>query len=160
KVRNLRSDLAIYLENIAPEDLADALAKAGTADREAAKKRASERYFEGALIVRELFGREDRRELKALLGQDPLETRPTSARPLAVDIRKSLPDSTDSAVTDALDGKGVPRPGVARGRSVGMVFTLPAARGRTPEVQKFLSARPVGRPGTLQVLLVLRNVCT
>lgn len=149
-----RTDLAVYLENIAPEDLADALARAGTADREAAKKRLNELYFEGPLIVRELLGREDRRELKALLGLDPLEVRPSSARRLEVDIRKPLPGPLD----DVLEGRGVPRPGVARGPSVGLAMALPLSRTRPPELKKFLEARPPARPGTLQVLLVLRNV--
>lgn len=150
-----RTDLALFLENIAPEDLADALARAGTADRELAKKKGlSELYFEGRMIVRELFGRSDRRELKALLGLDPLEVRPSSVRRIEVDIRKPLPDP----LADALEGKGVPRPGVARGPSVGLALALPLSRTRPPELKKFLESRPPARPGTLQVLLVLRNV--
>ena len=68
--------------------------------------------------------------MKALFGQDPLEARPSSGR----------------------------TEGDNRQPSVGIVFALPAARVRPPELKRFLDSRPAERPGTLRVLLVLRNV--
>jgi hypothetical protein len=150
----IRSDFAIYVENIAPEQLADALKQAGLADRVAAQKRAIELTYEGPLIVREMV-KVDRRELKDLLGLDPFEVRP-SFTPPSVDIRTPLPEATGAAINDTLNGQGVPRPGAGPG--VGLVLALPANRMRAPEVKKFMESRPVARPGTLNALIVLRNV--
>ena len=161
--KGLRSDYALFLENVAPEDLLEALKQAGLADRTAAQKRPAELTFEGPLIVRET-ARVDRRELKDLLGIDPLSVRPTTSSGVSgsspgVDIHKSIEESTGATINETLDGRGVPRPGSsARGQSAGIVLALPANRVRAPEVKKFLESRPTARPGTLQVLIVLRNV--
>jgi hypothetical protein len=152
-----RSDYAVFLENIAPQDLASALQTAGTEDRNAAQKRSMDLYFDGKLVVRE-FGRVDRRELKDLLGLDPLGTRPSPPPPAGVDIRRPIEESTGAAVAGMLEGRGVPRPREgARGPSVGIVLPL-HPRMKSAEVKKFLETRPPMRPGTLQVLIVLRNV--
>lgn len=160
--KSLRSDYALFLENIAPEDLLEALKQAGLSDRTAAQKRPAELAFEGPLIVRET-ARIDRRELKDLLGLDPLSVRPTPSGTSptttpGVDIRKSLEESTGTTINDSLEGRGVPRPGAARGASAGIVLALPTGRTRVPEIKKFLDGRPAPRAGTLQILLVLRNV--
>ncbi|MGL4555193.1 MAG: anti-sigma factor family protein [Gemmataceae bacterium] len=126
----VRSDYAVYLENVAPEDLWHGLRAAGLADKAAAQKRSTDLCFEGPLVVRELC-RFDRRELKDLLGIDPLEARPASANPA---------------------------PPAQRGASAGVVLSLPALRVKPAELKKFTESRPPARPGTLQVLIVLRNV--
>jgi hypothetical protein len=155
----VRSDYALFLENVAPEDLLEALKQAGLADRTAAQKRPADLTFEGPLIVRET-ARVDRRELKDLLGIDPLSVRPTTASGgSGVNIHKSLQESTGATINETLDGRGIPRPGsTARGPSAGIVLALPPSRAKAPEVKRFLDSRPTARPGTLQVLIVLRNV--
>jgi len=156
--RLLRSDYALFVENISPEELLEAFKQAGLADRAAAQKRPLELAFEGPLIVRET-ARVDRRELKDLLGIDPLRVRPMASMPPSVDIRKSLEESTGTTINETLQGRGIPRPGTtARLPSVGLVLALPLGRSKPPEVKKFLDSRPLPRAGTLQVLIVLRNL--
>lgn len=149
----IRSDYALFVENIAPEDLADALRTAGLADRTAAQKRSIDLYFEGPLVVREMT-RTDRRELKELFGVVPSLTLPA-----APTRAENVSDGTmPNAVANASGSTSKGRPGVARGPSVGIVLPLPAARMRSVEVKKFLDQRVPTRPGTLQVLVILRNV--
>lgn len=151
--RALKSDYAIYLEDVTPDDLAELLRVVGTADREAGDKK----VFDGSLVVKE-FSQPDRKELKDLLGIDPLQTQPGAkvapkARP---DIHKPLDEQTAAHVAAALEGKGVPRP--STGELRGMVMLLNGPRSRSNELKGFLETRRPARAGTIHVLLVLRNV--
>lgn len=153
-----RTDFAVYIDDISPEVLAEALQRVGQADRAAALKKANERYLEGPLVVRELT-RWDRHELKGLLGVDPLLTQSFPGAP-AVDISKPLSETTGKQVVDSLEGRGVPRPGskaVSPGR--GIVLMLGGLKGKhSEELRAFLKSRGPARPGTVRVLLVLRNL--
>ncbi len=157
KAPAVRSDFAVYLEDITADDLADVLRAVGAADRAAAVKKPADRHFEGPLVVKELT-RWDRRDLTDLLGLDPLKVRPLS-KATPVDIRKPLDETTAGQVDDALSGKGPARPGSAvRPQAHGIVLPLTGPRGKTAELKKYLETRTPARPGTLQVLLVVRNV--
>jgi hypothetical protein len=147
-----RTDFAIYLEGVTPEDLTEVLRTVGMADRAAGQKRAVDLCFEGPLVVKELT-RWDRRDLTDLLGVDPLRDKPeVKSRP--VDIRKPLGEDTASKVEDALSGKGPPRPG---SQAHGIVLPMGLPRVRSAELKKFLESRPAAiRPGTLKVFLVVR----
>jgi hypothetical protein len=146
-----RSDFAVFIENITPELLAAVLRRAGNADKAAAQRKASDRYFEGPLVVKEM-ARWDRKELSDLLGIDPVRVRP-APKPAAIDIRKPLDEVTAGQVQAALDGKGNARPGP------GEAIVLPLGhRGKSAELRRFLEMRQPARPGTLQVLLIVRNV--
>jgi hypothetical protein len=152
-----RTDFAVYLEGVSPETLAEALRRVGQADRAAAQKKASEMYLEGPLVVRELT-RWDQRDMKELLGVSPLLSH-SGPKPPPVDIRKPLDELTGKQVADALEGRGVPRPGSkASTPGRGIVLMLGGPRGKSAELKKFLESRGPVRPGTIQVLLVLRNV--
>jgi hypothetical protein len=152
-----RTDFAVYLEDVSPDALAEALRRVGQADRAAALKKASEMYLEGPLVVRELT-RWDQRDLKELFGVNLRVSRPGPKAP-SVDIRKPLDEVTGKQVTDALEGRGVPRPGSkAASSGRGIVLMLGSKAGKSAELKKFLETRGPARPGTIQVLLVLRNV--
>jgi hypothetical protein len=152
-----KHDFALFLENVAPQELADILARIGVADRTPlAGKKSPEPRFEGAVIVKEM-SRWDRQELKALLGVDPLTVRPALKTPsTTIDIRRPLTETTEAAVNAALEGKGVPRPTGADNVAV----LLPLAPTRVPsiELKRFLEGRKSPRPGTVQAFVVLRNV--
>jgi hypothetical protein len=150
------TDYAVFVENVLPEDLFGALRDAGVADREAAAKKPGEMRFDGPLVVKNL-ATIDRKELTTLLGVDPVATRPARPGRQGVDIRQPLPELTASQVANALDGKGVPRPGPAP-EVTGYVTLLLGNRSRPPELKRFLEGRRPAHPGTVQVFLVVRNL--
>jgi hypothetical protein len=158
KKPTFKHDFALFLENVAPPELADLLARVGVADRAPPPgKKSPEPRFEGAVVVTAM-SRWDRHELKGLFGGiDPLAVRPAiPASPPTVDIHRPLTEGTEAAVSATLEGKGVPRPTVAEN----VALLLPLATTRTPsvEVKRFLEARKPARPGTVQAFVVLRNV--
>ena len=151
-----KTDYAVFVENVQPEQLAGVLRATGVADRDAGAKKPGEMRFEGPLVVKDLAAL-DRKELTGLLGLDPVATRPARPARLEVDIRQQLPDLTASQVANALDGKGVPRPGPAP-EIAGYVTLLAGPRSRPAELKRFLESRKPAHPGTVQVFLVVRNL--
>jgi hypothetical protein len=154
-----RADVALYLENLTPTDLVAILRTVGVLDRQASAKKPGEMRFDGSLVVQELSAW-DRRELTELLGIDPLKVRPKPpASPLsAVDIRRPLEDQTADQAVAALTGNGASRPDTTTAGPVAYVTTLSGPRGRSNDLKRFLDSRQPVRSGTIQVLLVLRNV--
>lgn len=73
-----KTDYAVYLENVTPADVVEILTAAGVADRQAADKKPGEQRFDGGVVVKAM-AQPDRRALVALLGLDPVSTRPTKA---------------------------------------------------------------------------------
>lgn len=151
-----KTDYAVFIDNLPPEDLVGALRSAGVADRLAGEKKAGEMRFDGALVVKDL-ARLDRKELSDLLGVDPVTTRPARQGRRKVNLLKELTEQTEGEVANALDGKGVPRPG-ARAEPQGYVTLLAGSRGKPVELKRFLDARRPAHPGTVQVFLVVRQV--
>lgn len=148
----VKSDLVVFVENVKPEDVVELLREAGVADRKAGDPR-----FDGAVVVKEL-GRWDRKDLTDLLGLDPLVNRPVPRSKTGIDIRRELPEQTTREVVAALDGQGVPRPGVEAAHHA-YVSHLPSSKGRPAELMRFLDLRQPPKAGTVQVLLlVLRQV--
>jgi hypothetical protein len=130
-----KTDYAVFVENLTPEDLAGALQAAGVADRQAGEKKPGETRFDGPVIVKDL-ARLDRSELAGLLGVDPVASRP--ARP-------------------ALDGKGTATPAAAP-EPIGYVTLLAGSRNKPAELKHFLESRRPAHPGTTRVFLVVRQV--
>jgi len=147
-----RTDFAVFVENLKPTDVIAVLQAVGSADRK------PEPRFEGTLLVK-LASLWDRRELRYLIGLDPIQVRPAPAIPVTegVDIRRPLSDITTQQVTNALDGKGVPRPGTHTGNCA-YVAPLGLPRGNPAELKRFLDSRRPPQPGTIQIMLVVRNV--
>lgn len=88
---------------------------------------------------------------------------PPPKGPLGVDLRKPVSTKTGAEISNALSGKGVPRPGT--GKPAGVPLTRQAIvvsynpirpPKSSKEVQQFLDNRAPKRAGTLQILLVLR----
>ncbi|MFO0876920.1 MAG: hypothetical protein U0840_06070 [Gemmataceae bacterium] len=141
----LRTDVAVYLENVTPADLTALLQELAPTDS-----------LEGAFVVKDL-SRWDRGELQALLGLDPLVSRPGTPRKSGLDIRKPLHEQTQIEVVAALEGQGVPRPGAETGHTA-YAAQLPSNRSRPAELKTFLESRKPLEAGKLQILLVLRQV--
>jgi hypothetical protein len=140
--------------------MANVLGTIGANDRKAETRRKGSGLF-NELFVLDMTN-DDHKELCNLLGQDPVKFGPPPKGPLGVDLRKPISSGTASQVSDTLSGNGVPRPGAGKpalpmSRQAILVSYNPVRPPKTSrEVQKFLDGRTQRRPGTLQILLVLR----
>lgn len=153
----VRSSFAVYLENVSPHELLALLRDAGVADRRVAERKPAEGRFDGALVVKPL-GALDRKELVELLGLDPVRQRPAAAaRPATVDITKPLSEQTGRQVGDAVRGRS-DRPGAERPAPHAIVLPLSGPRVRSAELKLYLETRTPAQPGTLQALIVLRQI--
>jgi hypothetical protein len=158
-----KTDYALFVENVTPEELAAMLREVGTADRKASGKRPADARFGGSLVLAPL-SRLDRKDLTDLLGSDPTAIRPRATGPLGVDLHRPLPDQTARQVLEALKGKGRQRKG-SRESAVkvlersALVVLYGSNRTAMPskEVKAFLATRKPGRTGAISVLLVLRG---
>ncbi len=148
-----KTDFALFVENVTPREAAAILRHAARLDRAApAGKKAPEPHFAGRLVLK-AFADADRRELQTLLGIDPTRVRPPPPRAPQINPRRPLAEGTRADVTAALAGQGVSR---AAGRAA-FVLTLSPPR-KAPSASRLLASRLPARPGTVQLLLVLRNV--
>ncbi len=132
------------------------LARLGVHDRtpsSGADKKSHEQRFEGTVVVQP-WSSADKSELASLLKANPapvpLRLVP---RPSDVDIRKPLPEVTES---DILEGKGVPRPGSPSDHAI--FLSLSGKRSDSEELKRFVAARKPLQTGTIQVFIVLRHV--
>lgn len=150
---------AVYLENITPEELTEFIHQIYVADRKSAGGKPAEVQLDRLVLTR--MSAANRKELSALLGIDPLATAPSAKGPLDADPRKDLTDATARQVGQSLAGQG----GAARPESgkpaenIALVLAYNPVRP-TPgsdEIKHFLDSRKPARPGTIRVLLVLRN---
>ena len=152
-----RTDIGLFLENVPAADLVEILSAVGTVDRLGADKKPSEMRFDGSLIVKEISPW-DRRDLRDLLGVDPVKDRPTASAAPSVDITRPLDEQTAAQVAASLEGKGPTRPGSTPKNLTAYAAMLTGPRDRSLDLKLFLASRLPARPGTLQVFLVLRNV--
>lgn len=155
------TNYVLFVEDITPDEMTKILETLGIED----KKLETAKKGSGQFGKMYLLGmtNEDHEELRNLLGADPVKFGPPPKGPLGVDIRKPVSSKTASEVSDALSGKGVPRPGAGKPAAVPLtrqaivVSYNPVRPPKTSkEIQQFLDSRPAKRPGTLQILLVLR----
>jgi hypothetical protein len=144
----------LFLEDLTPEELARALQLLGAEDRKQAARRTEDGVF-GKLLVNPLAA-SDEKELARLLGIDPAQLAPRKKAEL--DLRKPISSLTEEEVIQSLAGQGVPRPGTTPKsvERVGLVISAARRPGPSRETQQFLDTRREPRPGTVQVLLVLR----
>jgi hypothetical protein len=151
----------LFVEDVTPEEMTKILEAIGVEDKKAeAAKKGSGQF--GRLFVLGMTN-DDHEELRKLLGADPVKFGPPPKGPLGVDLRKPVSTKTASELSDALSGKGVPRPvagkpaGVPLTRQAIVVSYNPVRPPKSSkEVQQFLENRSPKRAGTLQILLVLR----
>jgi hypothetical protein len=159
KVRAWRTDLLLYVEDLTGEELAKLLEVAGAGTQMSAA-------FSQAVVLP--LTPADHRELAKLLGVDPTKIEPTRKGPLGVDVRQPLAKTTAQQLQQALAGQGRPRPtsgqpaGAKAPPRLALVLAYNPVRASKPAavpvVKEFFGARTRRRPGTLQVLIVLRGV--
>ena len=164
RLAKIKTNFVLYVEDVTPEELVQLLRAAAAEDRKAEKLKKGDGQFEAIVINK--MGDADREELCKLLGLKVKKLPDPPAGPLGVDIRKPISEKTGEEITKSLAGQGKaprPEPGkpVAKPpEHLALVMPYNPVRPRpdSQEVKRFLAGRRPPRPGTVQVLLVLREM--
>ncbi len=162
----LRTNYLLYLEDLTPAELGRVLAGLGLEEAHSGPKKAPG-PFAGAdpnLVLCRMTA-DHRKNLARFLGTDPRPVPPRrdGAGPPPVDIRRPLAEQTAEQVAAALGGERGPRPSGAAAKKpaerlgVAVMYNPVPPRPQSAEVKRFLDGRKPARPGTLQLLLVLRT---
>lgn len=151
-----KTNYLVFAEDVTPEDLAAVLHEANVLDH---KGKASEAQLADLVVTR--LSKDHRKLLSDLLGVDPIAVPPRAAGPLGTDPHKPLPELTAGQVADALSGSPGKSPaGAARPparQALALAYNAERPRTGSAEVRRFLDSRKPPRPGTLQILLILRG---
>ncbi len=123
----LRSNYVLFVEDLTAEELARVLAKLGRDDKKAAEARPKPDGQFSKMVVN-LLSDADRKELSDVLRVEARQLQAGSGK-----------------------GKGTERLALA------VTYNPERPRANSPEVKRYLEGRKPGRPGALQVLLVLRE---
>jgi hypothetical protein len=136
----------VYAENIRPEELQAILSQLGEEPKNLAIRK---RTFE-SMIVASLSG-EDRQKLSGLFGVNASELEgPSGSGDAALFENKIIEAPKDKTKTAPPTIASQPE------RCALVIASHPGTGGASPEVRRFLASRPRQRPGTVQVLLVIR----
>jgi hypothetical protein len=164
KNSKVKTDFVVYSEALTADNLTrilELLAKRGPGSK--AKKR-DDGPFNKVIILP--LNSSDRKEMAGLLGVDPSRLHlPRTKAPVDVDVRKPVADDTASQVVQSLDGQGRPRPDASKGTTqiperLAILVPYNPVRSKptaSKEIKDFLDRRKDPLPGTIQVLLVLRE---
>ena len=166
RLTKLKTNFVLYVEDVTPEELVQLLQHAAAEDRKAEKTKKGDTQFE-AVVVNAMTDA-DREELCKLLGvkAKKLPDPPAATGPFGVDVRKPLSEKTGDDIAKNLTGQGgVPRPESGKSPvkpperlALAMPYNPVRPRPDSPEIKRFLAGRKPPRPGTVQVLLVLREM--
>jgi hypothetical protein len=154
-----KTNYLFFAEDVTPEDLAAVLLEANVLDH---KGKPSEAQLADLVLTR--LSRDHRKQLTDLLGVDPVAVPPRAPGPLGTDPHMPLPELTASQVGEKLSGpagKGTSAGGAPlrppTRQALALAYNPVRPRPGSPEVRRFLDARKPPRPGTLQILLILRG---
>jgi hypothetical protein len=164
RAARLKTNFVLYVEDVTPDELVQLFQHAATEDRKAEKLKKGDTQFE-AVVINKMTDA-DSEELCKLLGVKAKKLPDPPSGPLGTDIRKPLSEKTGDEITKNLTGQGgVPRPEpgkittkTSERLAVVMPYNPVRPRSDSPEVKRFLAGRKPPRPGTVHVLLVLREV--
>jgi anti-sigma factor RsiW len=164
RAARLKTNFVLYVEDVTPDELIQLFQLAAAEDRKAEKIKKGETQFE-AVVINKMTDA-DSEELCKLLGLKTKKLPDPPTGPLGVDIRKPLSEKTGDEITKNLTGQGgVPRPEpgkitpkVSERLALVMPYNPVRPRSDSPEIKRFLAGRKAPRPGTVHVLLVLREV--
>jgi hypothetical protein len=164
KQPKLQTNFVLYAEDVTPAQMVTILNQLGQEDKKAEARKRGDGVF-NSLVVNPMSSH-DFKELAGLLRVDvkQLQTRP--ATPLGVDIKKPVSEGTANQVATTLAGQGGaarPEAGKANGKApetlaLAVPYNPVRPRPNSPEVKRFFDSRKPTRPGTIQVLLVLRDM--
>ncbi|MFL5242815.1 MAG: anti-sigma factor family protein [Gemmataceae bacterium] len=161
RLPKLKTNYVFYLEDLTPVELVKVLEQLGSEDKRVEDKQKNEGLFD-KLIVDPMV-ETHHKQLAQLLGVD-LRGKPKP--PVSVDPKKPLSESTGNQVAQNLAGQGgAPRPDPNKpaakpGEHLALALAYNPVRphASSPEVKRFIDSRKTPRPGTIQVLLVLRGI--
>lgn len=142
-----KTDYVFYVEGITQEELATILEKLGADDHKA----------EAILLS---LTEPDHKELSRLMGVDPTKLDPPRKGPHKVDIRKPLNELTAEQLRQAPPRPEPGKPAAKPLMRQGLVLSYNPVRPKpsaSKEIKSFLDGRSERKPGTLQLLLVLRE---
>jgi hypothetical protein len=131
KKPNWKTNYVLFAENLTADELARLLQAVGAEDKKAEAKKPNDSQLDRLVVTR--MTKRDHKELSDLLGIDPAQV-------------PARPEATKLAA----------KPGEVS--ALALPFNPVRPRIGSPEIKKFLEGRKSARPGTIQVLLVLRNV--
>jgi hypothetical protein len=153
-----RTNYVLYIHNVLPEELTELLRQLEMEDR---KSKEPEQQFK-AVVVRGMT-KQDHKELSDLLGADPGPL-VQGMGPLGTDPHRPIADDTANQIVRSLDGTR-PEPGkpVVRPmeyQTLALSYNPVRPAKGAAEIKHFLDGRKPSRPGSVQVLLVLRGIGT
>jgi hypothetical protein len=154
KLPHLRTNYAVYMEDVTPEELTRFLQTLAGEDRKADTKK-NENQFDRVVAVR--LNKQDRKELAELMGSDPTAAWPTG--PLGTDLHKPVSEQTSSQITAALAGQGGTKPSGKKLEHQALVVPITPvhAAANSSEIKRYFDSRKPPRAGTLQLYLVIRE---
>jgi hypothetical protein len=155
--QRFKNDYAIFLYDLTPAEWTALIQKTAEGPPPSTPRKASDGRLDGSLVVARLT-KLDAKELNELFGDNPFRSGTKASESDGVDFEK-IPGET-------LKDKGKKPKDKARReetptlRRTGLVVVFGPGRPRipSPEVKAFLENRKPVRPGTIQVLLVLRGI--
>lgn len=152
----LKTNFVVYTEAMNADEWVKLLARLAVEDRKAEAKKRGDGQFESVVLTP--LSKDDDKELSDLLGVDPqkVPTPPKHTGPLGVDIRKPLSEGTADQVAEALKNGGSMNRGPER-----LALVLPynpvRPRAGSAELKRFVESLRPSQPGTIRLLLVLRE---
>jgi hypothetical protein len=165
KMLKYKTNYVFFIEDLTQEELAALLQQLGGDDKKAEAKHKGDGQFDKVMVNR--MTEDDHKQLAQLLGVD-LRTLPVpkAGAPLKVDPSKPLSDTTGTQVVQTLTGQGgTPRPDPSKPTvkppdrmALALAYNPVRPTANSAEVKRFLDSRKPPRGGTLQVLLVLREM--
>jgi hypothetical protein len=155
--KRLKTNYVVYADDLTANELATILQEIGSADKKAETRRDSQ--FDRIMV--NPLGPDDYKELSSLLGVDAKLLQSSKK----IDPRKPVSEGTADDVIRVLEGQGPARPEPGKPPSakaperLALVLASNVARPRLPskEVKQFIDSRKERRPGTVQMVLVLRQ---
>jgi hypothetical protein len=164
RLAKIKTNFVLYVEDVTPEELVQLFQSAAAEDRKAEKLKKGDGQFEAVVI--NAMTDADREELCKLLGQKGRKLPDPPTGPLGADVRKPVADKTADDIAKSLAGQGgVPRPEPGKPAAkpqerlaLAVPYNPVRPRPDSPEIKRFLAGRKPPKPGTLQVLLVLREL--
>jgi hypothetical protein len=131
KQPRLKTNFVLYAEDLTPEELTGILEQVSTEDKKAEARHRGDGQFDALVLAH--MNKDDRTELSQLLGVDPAQVQAPRA--------------------------GTSKPAVRTPEHLALALAYNPVRPRpgSNEVKRFLDSRKSPRPGTVQVLLVLRE---
>ena len=141
---NAKIEYLVYAENLNPDDLSKVLGQLGAA----AKSEQVESVQVSALTSQHRSG------LSRILGVDEKNLQAPPPKPMNFHNPIEVPKDKKEA---RKNGEGTQKTnGQANAEALALVMVLESGTSRSAQVQRFLASRRAARPGSLQVVMVVR----